>query len=362
LAVLMPFVTSISLPSLFLIGSIAAVGLYEVLARREAKLSRAFGGFLAAAGVGVTLMSALGQYHASLEDGDYLIQFWKGAFPPSWHDPMALAGWLFRAHTGPLFAYPQGANRLTWLTILIFGCFVLGIVLWGRRSPRVVLLLVMPFVLALWAAALRRYPYGLSVRVAQFLVPSTLLLASAGLAWVAARLKPSSVARWAIPGLAVILVASAAWRLAHDLGNAERTPWDRTSREFARWFWNELAADAELVCVRTDLGIPFRPGRWAYDGADQYLCFQRIYSRRHQRKQPPRWDAISSTWPLRCVLLNRMPAEVPAFRGWIEAQRDRYTLREVRTYPATRGSPVEPAQTYVVCEFIPTPRALAAVR
>ena len=55
-----------------------------------------------------------------------------------------------------------------------------------------------------------------------------------------------------------------------------------------------------------------------------------------------------------------MPAEVPAFLNWIEAHRDRYTLREVRTYPATRGSQVEPAQTYVVCEFVPTPRALAA--
>jgi hypothetical protein len=360
LAAMMPLVTGTSLPSVFLIGSIVAVGLYEVLARREIKLTIALGGLLAAAGSSVALMSALGQYHASPEDREYLIRFWKGAFPPSWHDPMALAGWLLRAHTGPLFAYPHGANRLTWLTALIFGCFIVGIVLRGRHNPKVVLLLVLPFLLALLAAALRRYPYGMSVRVAQFLVPSTLLLASAGLAWFAARVRPLCVARWAIPGLAVILIGSGTWRLAHDLGNPHRTPWDRTAREFARWFWNELSADAELVCVRTDLGIPFRPGQWAYDGADQYLCLQRIYSHRHQQKRPPRWDAVSPTRPLRCVLLNRMPAEVPAFLNWIETRRDRYTLREVRTYPATRGSQVEPAQTYVVCEFAPTPRGLAA--
>ena len=116
----------------------------------------------------------------------------------------------------------------------------------------------------------------------------------------------------------------------------------------------ELAVDAELVCVQTDLGIPFRSDRWAYDGGDQYFCFQRIYSRRHWQEMPPRWDAVSATRPLRCVLLNRMPADVPAFRNWIENHRDNYTLREVRTYPATHGSKVEPALIYVVCEFVPT--------
>jgi hypothetical protein len=360
LAALLPFVSLVSLPSVFVIGSIIAVALYEVLARRAIKLTPAFGGLVAAAASSEALMSALGQYHMSAEDHGYLMQFWKGAFPPSWHDPWALAGWLLRAHTGPLFAYPHGANRLTWLTAIIFGCFVVGIILRGRQNPKVALLLVSPFVLALFAAALGRYPYGMSARVAQFLVPPILVLASAGLAWFAARLRPPAASRWVIPALAMILIAWGAWRLAHDLGNPQRTPWDRTAREFARWFWTELAADAELVCVRTDLGIPLRPGGWAYDGADQYLCFQRIYSRRHQQKRPPRWDAISAKRPLRCVLLNRMPADVPQFLDWIEAHRDRYTLREVRTYPATHGSPAEPAQTYVICEFVPTPRSLAA--
>jgi hypothetical protein len=105
--------------------------------------------------------------------------------------------------------------------------------------------------------------------------------------------------------------------------------------------------------VRTDLGISFRPEPWSYDAADQYLCLQRIYSRRHQRRRPPNWDKISAERPLRCVLLNRMPTDVPAFLNWIETNRDRYRLRDVRTYPASRGSRAEPAQTYVVCEFAP---------
>ena len=143
-------------------------------------------------------------------------------------------------------------------------------------------------------------------------------------------------------------------RLANDLGHPYRTPWDRTAREFARWFWDEMSADAEVVCVRSDLGIPFRSGPWAYDGADQYLCYQRIYSRRHRERRPPKWEAISATHPLRCVLLSRLPEDVPGFQRWIEENRERYTLREVHSYPATRGSIAEPALDYVVCEFVPT--------
>jgi hypothetical protein len=306
-----------------------------------------------AAGLAMGCMAALGQYHAAAEDRNYLINFWIGAFPPSWRDPAALGGWLVRAHTGPLFAYPHGANRLAWLTVLIFGFFIWGIVLEGRRNLRIVLLLVLPFLLVLTAAALRRYPYGMSVRVAQFLVPSTLLLAAVGLRRVCMRARRLPLGRWAIPALTVVLAAMGFGRLGHDLVAPYRTPWDRTARDFARWFWDELSVDAELVCVRTDLGIPLRPEPWAYDAADQYLCLQRIYSRRHQQKRPPDWDKISADRPLRCVLLNRMPTDVPAFLNWIETHRDRYRLRDVRTYPASRGSPAEPAQNYIVCEFVP---------
>ena len=351
LAAAMPFAVSTSLPSIFVIGAIAVVGLVEVLIRFSYKLAASYIGFVGAAGLAMGCMAALGQYHAAAEDRNYLINFWIGAFPPSWRDPTALCGWLIRAHTGPLFAYPHGANRLAWLTVLTFGFFIWGIIQEGRRNLRIVLLLVFPFLLVLTAAALRRYPYGMSVRVAQFLVPSTLLFAAAGLGRVCVRARRFPLGHWAIPALTVVLATMGLGRLGHDLVTPYRTPWDRSARDFARWFWDELSVDAELVCVRTDLGISFRPEAWAYDAADQYLCLQRIYSRRHQQRRPPNWEKISVERPLRCVLLNRMPAEVPAFLDWIETQRDRYRLRDVRTYPASRGSRAEPAQTYVVCEF-----------
>ena len=361
LAVMAPLAIAVSLPSIFLIGSLAVVGFWEVFKRRQTGPFIAYGGFLAATGFAIAAMAALGQYSTSPASRAYFLKFWATGFPPPLSDPAALVGWMLRSHTGPLFAcLPGGGTGQNWVTALFFGCFVVGIVVLGRRQPALVRLFVLPFLLGIAAATIRRYPYGTSVRVAQFLVPSTILLGTAGVAWLCARTRQPRIGAWVAPAIAIVLVATGLWRLGCDLVQPSRVPWDRTSREFARWFWEELNADAEVVCVQTDLGISFWPGQWSY-GSDQYLCFQRIYSSRHRQAIPPRWDAISLKRPLRCVLLNRLPADVPAFQGWIEAHRDRYTLREVRTYRATRGSAAEPAQTYVVCEFLPTPPAVAAV-
>ena len=322
-----------------MIGAIAIVGVVEVCRRSSFKLAASFAGFLASATLAMVCMAALGQYHAAPADRAYLVNFWIGAFPPSWRDPAALAGWLFRAHTGPLFAYPHGANRLAWLTILIFGSFVVGINLQCRRNLRIVLLLVFPFLLVIAAAAVRRYPYGMSARVAQFLVPSTLLLAAAGLGWFCTRAQRLPRGRLAIPALTIALVTMGLTRVGHDLMTPYRTPWDRTARDFARWFWDELGTDAELVCVRTDLGIPFRPE------ALDLRCRRSVSLPATDLLAPPpgkrdlrTWEKISADRPLRCVLLNRLPADVPGFLDWIEAHRDRYRLRDVRTYRASRGS------------------------
>jgi hypothetical protein len=314
------------------------------------------------AGGSVAGLAALGQYRVLPADRQYFLKFWAQAFPPSWRDPAAIARWLFRVNTGPLFAFPHGADLgLAWLTPVIFGCFALGVLLFVRKQNGATALLVLPALLTLGAATIRRYPYGVSARVNLYLVPAILTLSALGATWLCtltARLVP---ARKIIVALGCMLAFYGLCRLGNDLGHPYRTPWDRTAREFARWFWEEMSADGEVVCVRSDLGIPFRSGGWAYDGADQYLCYQRIYSRRHREGLAPNWEAISAKHPLRCVLLSRLPEEVPGFRRWIEENRDRYTLKELRTYPATRGSSAEPAIYYVVCEFVPTSR-LADVR
>ncbi len=364
LAVAAPLCVAVSLPSLFLLAPIAVVGFFEVVARRGRGLLLAYAAFLATTCATILAMAALGQYQTTPEARAYFLNFWSEGFPPSWRDPSALIHWLARVHTGPLFAYPQGPGILpSWLNAVFFAGFVIGIAVRGRRDLGEVALLVLPFVLTFAASVLRRYPYGMSPRVAQFLVPSTLLLTAAGVDWLIGRLRVEPLRRWAVPGLVGLLVALGGWRLAIGFIHPYRTPGDRTAREFARWFWEELGVDAELVCVQSDLGIPFGSERWSYDGADQYLCYQRIFSARHREGRPPRWNTVSPARPLRCVILNRAPDQIPGFVAWMEANRHRYTLRDVRIYPAFRGTHDEPGQFYVVCEFMPPPEVpLSATR
>ncbi len=221
-------------------------------------------------------------------------------------------------------------------------------------------MLALPILLTLFAAALRQYPFGLSARVNLYLVPAVLILAAAGMSWIWSKIPRVVVRRRIVVACGCLLALFAVGRLGSDLGHPYRAPWDRTGREFARWFWEEMSASGEVVCVRSDLGISFGPKRWCYDGADQYLCYQRIYSRRHREGDRPRWDRVSAQHPLRCVLLSRRPEEVPGFAAWIEKHRDLYTLKSVQGYPATRGSAVEPALVYVVCEFVPNEGAMVA--
>ena len=283
LAVAAPVAVAISLPSMFTIGAIVFVALYELVRRRSPSTALAVAGLVLAVGLSVAAMAFAGQYRTRPEDRAYFLKFWAAAFPPALSDPVALARWLVRAHTGSLFAFPHGGDaRLAWLNPVVFGCFTLGALLFVGKGKRIVALLVLPMLLTLAAAALRRYPYGMSARVNLYLVPSVLILTAAGASWIFSRAASRIAQRRIILAVGSLLVLFAVCRLGTDLGHPYRAPWDRTGREFARWFWEEMSSDSEVVCVRSDLGISSASKRWAYDGADQYLCYQRIYSRRHR--------------------------------------------------------------------------------
>src|SRR6185436_11868868 len=66
--------------------------------------------------------------------------------------------------------------------------------------------------------------------------------------------------------------------LGRDLLRPFKTPFDRDTRDFARWFWTAQARDAELLCANTDLGLDFR-----YSATEAvspaYLCNQRVFRR-----------------------------------------------------------------------------------
>ena len=162
LAAAVPVAMAISLPAAFTIAAVALVALYTLLKRHPTWASGwAYGGIVIGGLLSVATLSALGQYRMLPDDRRYFLKFWAQAFPPSWHDPVGIARWLYHAHTGPLFAFPHGADLgLAWLTPVIFGCFALGCVLLLRKWKSAAALMVLPALFTLAAAALKRYPYG----------------------------------------------------------------------------------------------------------------------------------------------------------------------------------------------------------
>jgi hypothetical protein len=346
-----PVAVGLSLPSLFVLGGVGLVLAVPVwrTGRRGARLALAAFG----AGVVVTFLGLLRFYKTAPQDHAYFHNAWAPAFPPL-DSARGLVLWLLDVHTGFMFAYPDGGAR--GLSALTFLAFVLGAwVLWRRGRNSAAGLLLAPFGVAMLAAAVHRYPYGVSARTTQYAAPMICLLTGLGAAAGLARL-PSWAGRRALETAAVALAVLGLARLGADLSRPYKTATDERVRAFARWFWTELPRDGELVCVNRDLGVSFDPLHWTRDATDTYLCYQKIYSPRHRRGARPDLAAVSDARPLRVVLFNEVPTDTPAFRSWLAGMLTRYRLRDTRPYPVSsvekkRGPTWD--QIYVVYEFVP---------
>ena len=109
----------------------------------------------------------------------WLIDFLASGFPPG--APLQFLRWLALAHTGVLFAYPNGGPNGG--SIATFAAFAAGaLTLWRGRHRTLLAVLLAPFALTLAAAALRMYPYGVHPRFGLFLAPTICLVAGVGLA------------------------------------------------------------------------------------------------------------------------------------------------------------------------------------
>ena len=179
-----------------------------------------------------------------------------------------------------MFAYPGGGRGGTSSATLL--AVVAGSVwLWRRGRRGVVVLLLAPFALALAAAMLRRYPYGMEARQMQFVAPAICLLTGLGAAWLLHAI-PWPRARRVFASLALLFLAGfAGASLASDLKRPYRFPYDQQVREFARRFWPAQARAAELACLCSDFGVDDR--RTHHLRTALYLCNQWIYSPQRRR-------------------------------------------------------------------------------
>ncbi|MFI5460611.1 MAG: ArnT family glycosyltransferase [Isosphaerales bacterium] len=355
LAAIAPVAVSLSHPAVFVAGGIVLALAPAVAKARRREVWIAYATFfLSTVGMFLALYAFFTRAQAAATLTAMQAQ-WGAAFPPL-DDPIKLARWLVTVHTGSMFAYPCGGERgASSLTLLLFA---LGAaLLWYRRQRVIVLTCLVPFGVALAAAAIRRYPYGgvadgSPARVMQYLVPSICLLAGLGSAALFAMIRDPRLRLRAVRAGLFFLAGVGLVPLAAESFHPYRTVHAQRARQFARRFWPEIGRGAEPVCLRWDLGL----GEWnsANLNVAVYLCNQMIYSpqRRHGRK--PQWRNVSGNRPLRCVLPLSDPAEAPV-AAWLEAMKKGYRLRECRMLVVDMAEPKALPRTehYVLYEFVP---------
>jgi hypothetical protein len=284
-----------------------------------------------------------------------LLVSWSDRFVPI-AQPLELLPWFFSIHTGGMLGFPIGGPN--WGSTLTFLCCAVGVAgLVRRRLWMVLFLFLSPLGLNFVAGALQRFPYGSHMRLSMYMGPIFCTLIALGiaegLAWHAGRrrarspdrgtaphpaeiaAKPLSAPSWPLAAVLGALVLLAAATLLRDLSHPYKSGTTLRAREFARWFWNDLACDSEVVCLETDVRENLSPGTYDYGWSALYLCNQRIYSPRHARGEPPRWDRVSAERPLRCALYRSTSEErkSDALDRWLQRMQLRYQLVARDKYP-----------------------------
>jgi 4-amino-4-deoxy-L-arabinose transferase-like glycosyltransferase len=249
LALVVPVALGLSYPAVFIAGAVSLT-LLPTISRQPGwtvKLLYLTCNLL----MGVSFLTyywllGLGQ-HASMDK-----VYWESSFPPV--DPVSLRGWLWQIHTGSMFAYPvgghAGGSALTFLLCLL-GVWQLG----RSRRWHLLALLLVPFALTMIAAALHRYPYGGSARVAQHLAPAICLLAGTGLAAVTKWIRWPT---WSQRGMIVACTALAlvgAGALVRDSLKPYKTVDDRSIRHFVGVLLRRAAWADQIVIMDPSASI-----------------------------------------------------------------------------------------------------------
>ncbi len=283
---------------------------------------------------------------------------WVKTFPPR-QDPGKLIAWLAKIHTGMLFAYPNGGrNGGSALTLILF---IAGAVILARRKGwNLLIFFIAPFLLALIAAALHRYPYGYNTRFNLYFAPVICLPAGLGAARVISLIRKEKPRLIVAVSFLSLLAIFGIGNIVLDLIRPYKQIEDVNSRRFAEQFWKEESEDAELVCAFTDLGKDFFPRLWYWGHSSRYLCNQALYSPHHQNGlSRPRWDLISEDHPLKVVIFS-VPArfepyaekDEEAWQDWMRKMKKRYRLRNYKKHEINANVPSH-HETYEIYEFIP---------
>ncbi len=266
--------------------------------------------------------------------------WWKDSFPPL-SEPWKIPYWLIWVHAGRTMAYPIG-ERAGGSTATFLAAILGSLILWRSKQATLFRLIALPFVVGLAAACLGRYPYGGPPRVTQYLVPSIILVSALGGAAILAQAQGRRLAKHSLTISLMLLAAIGVTLIGRDLVCPYREKSDLVTRNFARWFWSEKGRDADLLCVKNDLGFSFRPELWQIGMSAVYLCNQRMFSRPQATKDTlDRVSHASIGRPVRLVFFDEIPEGNLLFERWIGNLRQSYKVGPVRDFLISPSKPDE---------------------
>jgi hypothetical protein len=224
LVALVPLALASSYPSVFVAGAVSLTLLPTVWQRRGVAVCSLYVAYnVLMFATFLTCLRLVGSEQLTGNVGEAMRDYWSDGFPPA--DPLGFIKWLALINTGRVMAYPVGeSNGGSTVTFLLFLAGVWHCWTSGRRQ--LLVLLLTPFALNLFAAIIQRYPYGGCCRLSQHLAPAVCLLAGAGAASLLERFvrRPDMRVRWtyAVTGLLILCGGvAAAYDLAHPYRNEE---------------------------------------------------------------------------------------------------------------------------------------------
>ena len=288
-----------SYPAVFVAGSVA-LALVPTVWRQPGWKAKAlyvvFGLVMFASFFGNYWLAGVGQFQSI--GGTECI--WRDAFPS--RQPLALVYLLVHNSSGNMFAYPAGDQN--GLSAVSFVLSLIGVACLARRRAWVLLVLLLgPFALNFVAAAMQRYPYGGSARVAQHLVPSICLLMGVGLAAVGDRLCRSRPA-WAPAALAMLVLFGAAGIL-RDWFRPFKTEGDLGVRQVVAGLMAQARPEDQIVVMD--------PGRLAKPTLEWYL---RLQGSRISWDAMVQWDRLQAgAGRLWMLYFQPDPARLPRYQA-----------------------------------------------
>ncbi len=352
-----PFALALSYPAVFVAGGIGIALICRAGQIRSAESAGRLSVYLlfvlgSFGFVYFTFIRTQLNFELAALNGRHMFTIWEGTFPPLAR-PGRLILWLISAHTGRMFAYPVGGEHGGSVVTLV--CFLAGLAAFRRRNDwALVFLFAGPFLPALIAAALRRYPYGYSARWMLYLAPFICIPAGLGAADLISRIKACRWRRWATVVVLAVLGLVGLGTIVRDLARPYKEKADRDSRAFARSFWSADPGAGRLFCLKADLGEDVFPGLFVTDhNAARYLCNREIC---YPARIRPSLAEVKKEWSggkkfdLVVYSVPGYPRDERKFLGRLEALRRWADLTGCRSYDVNSDSPLH-RERYEVYEF-----------